>query len=1397
MILFLSPFFPATGLRAQCMSPDPVDIPDPGTVTIEIPIGGLTDAMLSSPTQGICGVEINFTHEYLGDLTVSLVSPNGTIVQLIGPTTTSTFPTNLSAWDVDFVPCGTPAVPDAGFAPVWSNLQPWQALAFYDGSYHPFDGCLEDFNAGSANGIWQVIVEDNGEFQFGTILGVTLQFCNPDGLDCTPCLAHAGTLSPGSLTLCAGESLSTATISVMHGDSTPPAAFHDYVFLLVDGDAILQHGEGFSLVPPIGSYSLCGLSYAEEDALLVSALLDAGDYALLQDALDAALFCGQITSACVDIEVLEAPDSIFTAAQLCAGEAFLFRGQPYTLPGVYYQTLDGPGICDTIARVEISARGLDVTTSEAGVLGCGSTVTIGSMVDGAMGPFTYSWSTANGNIVSDPGLPEIMVDQPGTYVLAVSDGICSGTSAESVPEGPGFPSIIASGGTITCDQPAITVTPVFIPADGVIHWTGPGGFMAGQADVVLNIPGQYIVTIENIAGCASADTIDIGIDTMTSTPAIVVEKNCQDSFVALHIETVIPYDSLWWTGPGMLTAMDDTIYVTQTGVYNVAVDFPNGCRRVAATFIDADFTVPDIAVDPVADTINCGEVILLSASSGIPGATIRWEGPQGQAGTGPTFLAIQSGVYVATAQSPNGCIATDTALLYEGSDLFDVQVIRDTLDCATDTARIGVISSVADLFHWVNHTGPDSLEAVIGVTMPGTYQVLMTDTITGCVVSASITVPQDLQPPSFSASVDTITCLDPIADLMFIPVAGNDYAEISWTLPDMTVVPGPTLETDSGGAYILTAVGLNGCRGELEVDVMVDTLGPALLADPGILGCLDTLTLEVLSPDPITGFDWSGPGIVSSAGTFARVAAPGTYTFSGTGVNGCVGEIAIMVDSNYAVPAVTLVADSLTCLGPARLEAVTGETGLTYGWTGPDGLPAGDQPVLWASLPGMYVLTVIGTNNCPFQDTLMLSAPRPPEISVDITPITCTMTQGEFLAVPDPPDAVVAWLDLSGSLLASGAVYATTSLDPVVVQATGSNGCSTMDTVRMQADTARPMATIVQVGEVQCQMRDVMLDGSGSTPTGLQFAWSTLDGLLTSDPGQAIVGVRDTGTYQLIVTDPGSGCTDTSAWTVIAVSGAIGVAEILADPPDCHGELTGSIEVISVPGGVPPLAYSLNGGPEQSSPRFENLAAGAYLLGITDQSGCRLDSLLSLESTPPFSVSAGEDLEIPLGEVVDLAGMTDLPSGLLADQGWADYFASLCMGCQTLQISPAETADFIFTVSALSGCSKSDTIRVFVVEEANFFIPNVFSPNGDGINDEIRLVVASGVTMVRRWVIFDRWGQAVFGREAFDPADATVAWDGRTPEGQPFNPAVFAWVLELELTNGEVRTHHGNITLLR
>jgi gliding motility-associated-like protein len=139
----------------------------------------------------------------------------------------------------------------------------------------------------------------------------------------------------------------------------------------------------------------------------------------------------------------------------------------------------------------------------------------------------------------------------------------------------------------------------------------------------------------------------------------------------------------------------------------------------------------------------------------------------------------------------------------------------------------------------------------------------------------------------------------------------------------------------------------------------------------------------------------------------------------------------------------------------------------------------------------------------------------------------------------------------------------------------------------------------------------------------------------------------------------------------------------------------------------------------------------------------------------------------------------------------------LCTDCATFEVSPLETTIYSFLVSSVTGCTKSDEVIVYVKEKGKYYIANVFSPNGDGINDEIRLNSSPGIEKVNQWIIFDRWGNAVFGKTDFDPADASVFWNGQTTTGEYANPGVFPYVLEIQLINGKREVYNGSITLLR
>ena len=177
-------------------------IKDKATTSLRFQIVGATNNDLSTPTQGLCGVRIKFKHKSIGDVTMSLISPGGQKVDLLGPNANARR-TDLTNWNVSFVPCAVTAVPDVGFKQKWDNVQNWGILGqFYNGTYYPFNGCLEDFNLGAVNGIWTLTIVDSDLFYDGLVESFCLLFCDDSGVSCNSCSSNGGYFNLAPIMLC-------------------------------------------------------------------------------------------------------------------------------------------------------------------------------------------------------------------------------------------------------------------------------------------------------------------------------------------------------------------------------------------------------------------------------------------------------------------------------------------------------------------------------------------------------------------------------------------------------------------------------------------------------------------------------------------------------------------------------------------------------------------------------------------------------------------------------------------------------------------------------------------------------------------------------------------------------------------------------------------------------------------------------------------------------------------------------------------------------------------------------------------------------------------------------------------------------------------------------------------
>jgi len=88
-------------------------------------------------------------------------------------------------------------------------------------------------------------------------------------------------------------------------------------------------------------------------------------------------------------------------------------------------------------------------------------------------------------------------------------------------------------------------------------------------------------------------------------------------------------------------------------------------------------------------------------------------------------------------------------------------------------------------------------------------------------------------------------------------------------------------------------------------------------------------------------------------------------------------------------------------------------------------------------------------------------------------------------------------------------------------------------------------------------------------------------------------------------------------------------------------------------------------------------------------------------------------------------------------------------------------------------------------------------PNGDGVNDVFTIFAKPGtVARVRSFLVFSRWGEAVFEYYDFQPDDSSFGWAGMH-RGQAMKPAVFVWFAEIEFTDGKTEVFEGDVTLVR
>jgi gliding motility-associated-like protein len=397
-----------------------------------------------------------------------------------------------------------------------------------------------------------------------------------------------------------------------------------------------------------------------------------------------------------------------------------------------------------------------------------------------------------------------------------------------------------------------------------------------------------------------------------------------------------------------------------------------------------------------------------------------------------------------------------------------------------------------------------------------------------------------------------------------------------------------------------------------------------------------------------------------------------------------------------------------------------------------------------------------------------------PTASATLQP-TCTTPTGTIV-VTAPTGANIQY-SIGGAYQTSGTFTGLTPNSYNVTAQDMTNGCiSSATVIVINPIPASPSITLVSQTNISCSgLADGALDVSvngGLAP--YVVSWNPNVGTGTS------ISNLTPGNYSINVIDA-NGCSTSETYIVTSPSPLVvtGVANDIV----C-GVFLGSITT-SVNGGTGPFTYAWSPNSEVT-PDLNNLYVGIYVVTVTDVNGCQdsesfdiaLSGNLTLDITPP-SASINE------GDTIDLS-VTGATSYI-----WTPSTGLSCNDCPNPIATPDVTTTYTVSGTDAAGCTGTASILIYVEQYCkDFFVPNIFSPNGKGPDVNNTLCVYGSCIVELQYEVFNRWGEKVF-----ETTDTSICWDGNW-RGEPVGSGVFAYKLRAVLSNGEIVEKAGNLTVV-
>ncbi|MBK9014453.1 MAG: gliding motility-associated C-terminal domain-containing protein [Saprospiraceae bacterium] len=986
----------------------------------------------------------------------------------------------------------------------------------------------------------------------------------------------------------------------------------------------------------------------------------------------------------------------------------------------YTVTVTGANGCSATssAAVANNATTFSLAASPAPNTSCTSANGSIDLTPTPTGNFTFSWS--NGATTED-----LQSVQAGTYTVTVTAaGNCTTTASATVADNSSAPLLTPNISATNCNQNNGAVSLQVLPITGNSFLWSNGS----TTPTIQNLAaGNYTVTVTTANSCTAtgayvvpSESADLVISAVSSSNASCISPN---GSIDLTVSSPLTFNTAWSNGA---TTID--LSSLAAGSYTVTVTDANGCSGTA-TYLVPGPVQPQVTISGPA-TACLGTSATLSATNGFTNYT--WS----NGGTGSSIPVSLSGTYAVTATNANGCTATASSD-FQALPLPTPSISGPASICGGD-AVFSVTGGNFPQIIW--STG--STTASITVSQAATYTVTVTNA-DGCTATQSqdLNVGTSLLPviASNTSACDGTATLD----------AGAGYASYLWSDGSTT----PSISVATNGMYTVTVSDGTGCTGNGSATVSIPAPPQVQIAGASSICQGNSTSFSVAGN--LTLINWS-TGATSPSIT---VIQAGTYGVTVSDTNGCTASDTqtLVVGQGLSPDILPMLQD---CNGTFTLDA--GSAYANYLWSN-----GSTASYITVSGSGNYAVTVSDANGCTGIATETVTAPNPPTVQILGANQLCE-TDETTLATPGNY-AQYLWTTGEFSpqiLITQGGTYGVTVSD-----ANGCTASSTWTVTQLQNDLTQLQATA-------CTVQDT---GSFTVVVSNQFGCDsvvvttvTLSPLLLTQLELSVcqgetagfngfeIPVDSTRIFMLVSE---AGC---DSLVQVHVSALPAVSFELSAEKTCHDTNDGAIQVTSL-SGTGPYSYALDNQPFQTSPFFQDLSGGIHSVLVEDANGCGLaQSIVVLESLPLELLTVNDTLRCEAGEVtlhpLLLSGQPEEVEWTWPDGSHQPWLTVTNVGTYKVQIQNAcESIERSIQVVPDADYHKTDF----------FYIPNSFSPNGDGINDLFQAFPGQNLEIVHFELrLFDRWGNALF--TAFDPAEG---WDGIFRETQ-MQSTVYVWYVK-------------------